>query len=720
MKDASSTNQFGTFSGVFVPNILTILGVIMFMRMGWVVGRAGLYHAWMILLVANLITFLTSLSLSSIATNTRVEGGGAYFLISRSLGIEIGSSIGVPFFLAQAISVAFYIVGFTESLIPFAGNADPLLISIAVLAVIFIVSWVSSDLAIKAQNMILLVLTAALISFFAGWHPTGHLEANLKPSYGEGFHFWAVFAIFFPAVTGIMAGASMSGDLKDPSKSIPRGTLWAVGVTFVIYAVQIYWFSRNNERSNLIGNTLIMRDAAAIPALIYAGLWAATLSSAIASLLGAPRTLQALARDGVGPHIFSRLSGKRREPRIALIASMVLAGICLMVGDLNLIAPVISMFFLATYAMINLVAGIEAWSGNPSYRPKFRVHWSFSLLGALGCIVVMFLLNAVATLIAGVLMTLLYIFLLTRRYETAWGDTWSGFWFNLTRTALIKFGHTRKHIRNWRPVILVLSGNPNTRSGLVEFAHLFESRKGFIFLAQILVGDAWPQLLERRDRETESMDRFINEARLTGESRVIVTDDFESGVCSLIQSSGVGPLVPNTVMLGWSGDMLNHLVYLDTLKRILELHMNLLIHAGVRDPEFELEEQIDVWWGAEVNGSLMLIFAHLLGANREWKSRRKRVLMIVPDYTETEKREKQMYEKLEEARIDAEVVSVVANDSTPMEIIQEHSKESEVCFIGFNLDGLVSSEEVFQQEKQFLDGMMGNVFLTKNWQELKL
>ena len=720
MKDQSSTNGFGTFSGVFVPNILTILGVIMFMRMGWVVGQAGLYHAWIILLIANVITFLTSLSLSSIATNTRVEGGGAYFLISRSLGIEIGSSIGVPFFLAQTVSVAFYIVGFTESLRPFVGATDPRLISMTVLAVIFIISWVSSDLAIKAQNLILLVLTTALVSFFAGWTPEGQLEANLSPAYTEGFRFWTVFAIFFPAVTGIMAGASMSGDLKDPSKSIPRGTLWAVAVTFVIYAAQIFWFSHNTERSALTSNAMIMRDMSTVPALIYAGLWAATLSSAIASLLGAPRTLQALAKDGVGPRLLSRLSGTRREPRIALVVSMVMAGGCLIVGDLNLIAPVISMFFLATYAMINLVAGIEAWSGNPSYRPKFKVHWSLSFIGAIGCIVVMFLLNALATLVAAALMLLLYLFLLTRRYETAWGDTWSGFWFNLTRTALIKFGYTRKHIRNWRPVILVLSGNPNTRSGLVSFANLFESKKGFIFLAQILVGDSWPQLLERRNRERESMDRFINESRLTGESRVIVTHDFESGVCSLIQSSGVGPLVPNTVMLGWSGDMLNHMVYLDTLKRILELHMNLLIHAGVKDPDTELEEQIDVWWGAEVNGSLMLIFAHLLGANREWKNHRRRVLMIAPDYAVAELREKQMYQKLEEARIDAEVITVVANDSTPMEVIQEHSKTSEVCFIGFNLDGLVSSEEVFQQEKEFLDGMMGNVFLTKNWQELRL
>ena len=98
--------KFGTFAGVFVPNVLTILGVIMFLRTGWVVGQAGLTGALIILGIANLITFLTTLSLSAIATNTKVGGGGAYYLISRSLGLEIGGSIGVPLFLAQAISAA--------------------------------------------------------------------------------------------------------------------------------------------------------------------------------------------------------------------------------------------------------------------------------------------------------------------------------------------------------------------------------------------------------------------------------------------------------------------------------------------------------------------------------------------------------------------------------------------------------------------------------------
>ncbi|MCZ6672068.1 MAG: hypothetical protein O7C75_03935 [Verrucomicrobia bacterium] len=409
-------SKYGTFSGVFVPNVLTILGVILFMRSGWVVGQAGVYNTLIILLIANTISLLTALSLSAIATNTKVGGGGAYFLISRSLGLEIGGSIGVPLFLAQAVSVAFYIIGFTESLTAFFPEMDTRLIAMCTLVIIFGVSWVSSDLAIKAQNLILIVLVLSLLSFFFGFKPGNFLSENWSASYAPGFDFWMVFAIFFPAVTGVMAGASMSGDLKDPSKSIPKGTLWAVIITFIVYAGQILWLGKSAPRADLVGNALVMEEISAFGPLIYAGLWAATISSAIASLLGAPRTLQALAMDGVFPRFLAKKSGPKGEPRMALIVSGLLAAACIILGDLNLIAPIISMFFLATYGMVNLVAGIERWVANPSFRPTFKVRGIFSIAGAAGCMFVMFLWNPWASIAAAALMLGLYVFLTTRQY----------------------------------------------------------------------------------------------------------------------------------------------------------------------------------------------------------------------------------------------------------------------------------------------------------------
>jgi len=295
----AAAKRFGTFGGVFTPNVLTILGVILFLRAGWVVGNAGLKNALLILCVANVITLLTSLSLSAIATNIKVKGGGAYFLISRSLGLEIGGSIGVALYLAQAISVAFYALGFCESLTFLLPNLNLPYLGTATLILLFIVGWIGADLAIKAQYIIMGALGLALLSFFAGVRPEPVWSDNFAPQYLPGHDFWTVFAIFFPAVTGIMSGVSMSGDLKDPSRSIPRGTLWAVGITFVIYAAQMLWLSRNADRASLQNNNMVVRDTAWFGPLIFVGLWAATLSSALASLVAAPRTLQALAGDGV-------------------------------------------------------------------------------------------------------------------------------------------------------------------------------------------------------------------------------------------------------------------------------------------------------------------------------------------------------------------------------------------------------------------------------------
>lgn len=715
---SKQSGKFGTFSGVFVPNVLTILGVILFMRTGWVVGQAGIYNTLIILVLANSITLLTSLSLSAIATNTKVGGGGAYFLISRSLGLEVGGSIGVPLFLAQAVSVAFYIIGFTESLVPFFPYIDSRLIAMTVLAIIFLISWSSSDLAIKAQNLILIVLILALLSFFLGFRPTNFISENWSANYEPGFEFWTVFAIFFPAVTGVMAGASMSGDLKDPSKSIPLGTIGAVVITFIVYVAQIFWLGKSAPQADLVENTLIMNDIALFGPLIYAGLWAATISSAIASLLGAPRTLQALAMDGVFPRILAKNSGPKKEPRAALVVSVALAGGCILLGDLNIVAPIISMFFLATYGMVNLVAGIERWVANPSFRPTFRVPWIFSMAGGLGCLVVMFLLSPWATIAAIILMLGLYVYLTTKQYQTAFGDTWSGFWFSLVRFGLLKFYKSSQHVRNWRPVLLVLSGNPRVRTKLVEFGSLFESKRGFLFLAQILTGD-WTKTINRRKSARESIETFIIDNDLSAEAIVMSSPDFEEGVSAIIQTCGVGPLLPNMVMVGWSEDTIKHALFRRTVHRILQLQTSLLLFVEADKPDAELDRTIDVWWGARVNGTLMLTLAHLLQSNHEWKNCKIRLLLIVRNESGMEEARKNLENDLKEARINGEAVPILAQGA-PFDVIARESQNSRVTFVGFNLQALAEDENPLQDYENFMKALNGHIFFIKNWQELTL
>ena len=710
--------KFGMFGGVFVPNVLTILGVIMFLRTGWVVGQAGLRDALIILLIANSITFLTTLSLSAIATNIKVKGGGAYFLISRNLGLEIGGSVGVPLFLAQAVSVAFYIIGFVESLEFLFPGMPARLISMGTLGVLFVIAWVGADLAIKTQYVILAALALSLVSFFAGWMPVPEWSANFEPAYGEGIEFWAVFAIFFPAVTGIMSGVSMSGDLKEPSRSIPRGTLLAVGVTFVIYASQMIWLSLNASREELVGNTLVMREIAVVPALIFVGLWAATLSSALASLLAAPRTLQALAMDRVLPRILGRGTGAGNEPKLALVLTTGLAALCLLAGKLDVIAPVISMFFLTTYGTVNLVSGLSALVSNPSYRPTFRIHWLPSLVGAAGCGFAMFLLNPLATVVSVVLIFGLYSLLKRRQYRTAWGDERSGIWFALARLGLLQLSTSHQHVRNWRPVLLVLVGNPKSRLHLVQLATRLEASRGMIFLAQVVAGD-WKKLIGRQEALQESLREFIRESRLAAVGKTVLADSFEHGVSTLLQVSGIGPLQPNTVLIGWSEDQLKRSSFVQTVRRILELKRSLLIYAEAELPEAQLEPVIDVWWRARINGGFMLTLAHLLreSGGAGLRDHRIRVRRIVDAEAAREKTHKAMVALVQETRFDAEV-EIVASREPPLATIARESARASYCFVGLGFDESEPHEDPLAEYAPVVDGLKGHILLCKSWHDL--
>lgn len=305
-ENPQTPSKFGTFGGVFTPCTLTILGVIMFLRLGQVVGQAGVYRAVGIILAATAITLLTGLSLSAVATNTRVKGGGAYYLISRSLGVEFGGAIGFVFFFAQAIAVALYVVGFAEACVgafPGMGLSERTVATVVNVCV-FVCVMIGAGWTIRVQYVILGVMGAAIGSFFLGALPAlsaARFIENAGPQYAQGQSVFTMFALFFPAVTGIMAGANMSGDLKDPGRMIPRGTLAAIGVTALVYLAMACVLGGAGGRATLVGNNLVVRDAAAIPLLITAGVFAATLSSALSSMMGAPRILQAFARDGVFP-----------------------------------------------------------------------------------------------------------------------------------------------------------------------------------------------------------------------------------------------------------------------------------------------------------------------------------------------------------------------------------------------------------------------------------
>ncbi len=400
--------SFGTFKGVYTPSVLTIFGVIMYLRFGWVLGNVGLAGTLLIVTIATAITFLTGLSISAMATNMKVGTGGAYYIISRSLGLEAGVAIGLPLFFARAFGVAFYIAGFSEALMSVV-NPLPMLdpaitakiISVTTLVGLTALAYISANLALKVQFFIFIAIGASLVSFFIGTPEASALVANadIPPKAA----FWVVFAVFFPAVTGIEAGLGLSGDLKNPAKSLPLGTMAAVVTGYIVYMAMPVFISAKVPNLEILRQVdfNVMGTIARWGILIVVGVFAASLSSALGSLLGAPRMLQALANDGVIPRFIGRGFGKgKADPRIATAISFVVALAAVLLGNLNMIAPILSMFFLLSYGLLNLSAGLEGLIESPSWRPKFKVHCSISLLGSAGCFTVMLMINAGATLIS--------------------------------------------------------------------------------------------------------------------------------------------------------------------------------------------------------------------------------------------------------------------------------------------------------------------------------
>lgn len=684
-------DKFGTFGGVFTPCTLTILGVIMFLRFGQVVGNAGVLLAIVIVLLSKAITMLTSLSLSAVATNTRVKGGGAYFLISRSLGVEFGGAIGIVFYLAQAIAVAMYVIGFSEAFV----DAFPQLglsmrvVGTLVGAVIFVCAYVGAGWAIKVQYFILAILLLSLVSFLVGAVPemrAATLSENWNARFSEGENFFTMFALFFPAVTGIMAGANMSGDLKNPSRSIPQGTIASVVVTGLVYVGLALVLGAARPDDELLANNLIMKDAARLPALVTAGIFAATLSSALASMMGAPRIMQALAKD----HIFKSLrwfaagSGKTGEPRRAVLLTFVIAQTAVLLGDLNAIAPIITMAFMITYGLINLATFYESITRNPSFRPRFRwAHWSLSLMGAVGCLVVMCLIAPVVAVLSIVAMGVLHWSIARREIRARWGDTRRGVVFERARTNLLKLEEEEYHPKNWRPIILALSGGGGHRPHLAVYGQWLTAGHGVLTLGQVIPGEVEDHL-QRRSSQLRLLKNFIQEEDLQAFAAVAITPDISEGIEQLVQLHGIGGFRPNTVLMGYPGDEERAVPFGTALRIARGLGQSSIViyTAGeIEDPWEAPPGSIHVWWRGEANGSLMLLLAHLLMQNSEWRWHELRLLRIIASEAGRQEANEHLSELIETSRIEASSAVFVSDD--PTSVVHDYSQNAALVFLGF-------------------------------------
>lgn len=694
----------GTFLGVYTPTVLTILGVILYLRMGWVVGNAGVLGAMGIVLLANGITLITALSISALATNMRVGVGGAYFIISRSLGLELGGALGIPLYLSQALSVTLYAYGLAESLRLVWPDVPVQLVAAVIVVGVVLVAARSTVLALKLQLPIMVFIGLSLMALSGGIDFTVH-EPAMRGSWTDG-GFWQVFAVFFPAVTGVLAGVGLSGDLRDPARSIPRGVLFAVATGFVVYFAAPWFLAHAASAEDLRNNELLWTDVAYGGAIfIMPGLWGAILSSAIGSILGAPRTLQALSMDRLVPERLGAVDAETGEPILALRISGAVALAAVALGDLNAVASVVSMFFLTTYGMLNLAAGLEELVNDPHYRPRIRVPWWVSFLGAAGCFVAMFAINPTAFFLAVIIEAGIWWYLRRRTLRAAWGDLRTGLWFALARLSMLQLRNAHHDPRNWRPHMLVFSLDLSRNVDLVALASHFGQDRGIVTATTLVKADAADADLALEIRERNN--RILVDAGLGAFTEVIAVPDLEAGFMTVAQANGFGGIDSNMVMFGWSGADPDR--FAETLRRIRQLaslHKSTMVVRGVasKPPTGDPRPEIIVWWkGREDNGDLMLLLAHLLSLAPDWRDARVTLASITADPASVPGLEADLGRLLEDGRITA-TVEVLVQDPTVSVVDTIHIRSRGAALV---FAGLASVAE--GQERAYADSVVSLV-----------
>ena len=708
MSDTAATGyRFGTFKGVFTPSILTILGVIMYLRTGWVLGHVGLVLTLVIVTFSSSVTFLTGLSVSSLATNMRVKGGGAYYMISRSLGVEAGGAIGIPLFLAQAVSIAFYVAGFAESVVAVAPLLDVRLVGLVTLALLGLITTYSADWALRTQYLVMALIVASLVSFFMGQPPDPSLvprPETLPATLG----FWPVLAVFFPAVTGILSGVGMSGDLKKPSRSLPLGTIAAVATGYVIYmAIPIFLSRMGLDRAVLMTDSMIVQKTARWGSLLLLGIWAASLSSAVGCLLAAPRTLQALARDGVLPQILGRGYGPGNEPRLATGIAWTIGGAGLLLGDINLIAPVLTMFYLTAYGLLNLSAGLEELMANPSWRPTFRVPAVLSLVGFVLCLTMMFMISAGATFIAMVFVVAVYWVMKRRAMRARWGDMRIGLLMFGARMVVRRLSLQTGGERNWRPNLLVLAGEPTRRWHLIEMADAISRNRSLVTVASIISENRWTA--ERAENLRASIRSYLEKKGVEAQVRIHPGEDHWSGIRELVRAYGYGPLTPNTVLIGASEKTESALLFAQLVKLVAHTRRNLIIVRESADGTTSGDvPRIDIWWrGLTPNVAFMLALACLVRRSSEWSGARLRLCHVVENEEVRDEARQTFSHFLDEARVDAEIEILIQDARPALTRIVETSRDATLVFLGLRNPSEESEEAYADYYRAFLAGTVG-------------
>ncbi len=647
---ASRTGHgFGT-APVFLASISTILGAILFLRFGYAVGHVGLWGTMMVIVIGHMVTIPTVLAVSEIATNRRVAGGGAYFIISRSFGTTIGGSIGIALYLSQAISIAFYLVAFAEAFQPVlewigvrVGGVPTLhWVSVPGLAILIaLMLGKGADQGVRVLWIVCGILAAVIAAFLLGSGPEEIRPdgLNLTSTIANPDGFGVVFATCFPAFTGMIAGLGLSGDLKDPKRSIPLGTISATLAGMAIYALVAIKLAQSATPEALAGDQFIMARIAVWGPSIYIGLAAAAFSSALGSVMVAPRTLQALARDRVFPvsTVNTALAsgrGEAGEPINATYVSVALAAVFVALGDIDFIAQILSMFFMVTYGTLCSVSFLEYFAGNPSYRPTFRSRWYISLVGAVMCALMMIQMSAVYALLAMAIMLAIYLGLKrSRRGERDLAAILQGAMFQLVRRLQITLQKSRTGQQDvgWRPSFVALTQFGDRRVAQFDLLRWISHRHGFGHFVQHMKGD---YSLDTELQARAQLGKLVKRSDLSRAGTFVdtlIAPSFENALTQALQYPGISGLPNNSILLEFDQD---HPEEIPRLERAMKLAASSRFNAVVLRScafRFGYRSSIHVWLTHETlpNAAMMLMLAYIIVGHPEWRTAEIRVFACI-------------------------------------------------------------------------------------------
>lgn len=710
MANSDHGHGFGT-APVFFAGISTILGAIMFLRFGYAVGNVGLSGTLLIIVIGHLVTIPTALALAEIATNRRVEGGGEYYIISRSFGTTIGSVIGLSLYLSQAVSVAFYLIAFAEAfnfigpyLENWIGIYDPRFVSVPALGVLLLLMFTKgADLGVRVLYIVVAVLGLSLVAFFAGGPVEGYEPAGaLAGAIEDADPFIVVFAICFPAFTGMTAGVGLSGDLANPRKSIPRGTLAATIVGMVVYVGIVWKLSASAPAELLANDQLVMDSIAIVPNVVIVGLIAATVSSAIGSILVAPRTLQALGSDEAIPlqtanRWVARGIGAVNEPRNATIVTGVVAFIVIAAGNVDIVARLISMFFMITYGSLCAISFLEHFAARPGYRPSFRSRWYVSLFGAVMCFLLMFQMDPVFALLSGGFMTVMYIITARRRED---GNDLAAI-FEGVMTQLNRNFHLRLQRRDpetttdeWRPSIITVNEHTFDRKAPLAMMRWLCQRQGFGTYLHFI-----PGMLDRTSfSESEAVRKRLIKLAREQDSPVymdtVVSPSMTSALAQSLQLPGISGLPNNTVLFSFSvhDEAEDRMAVVRSCQFAASTDMTLMVlrHG---DQFFGDRRSIHVWitWNDADNANMMILLAYILVGHPEWAQAEISVFVALPPEDVSAQRSRlESFEEEGRLPVSEKNIQYLALDSVEdyrTEVVTR-SGDADLTIFGFDLAGL--------------------------------